>query len=86
VQYFIHQALRGLKYIHSANVLHRDLVSMTRLVSVALTVVLETIKFVDQCGCVIESSVAMLNSCAVTVDGLDLRLWHGTSRHAVGSA
>jgi len=26
VQYFIYQILRALKYIHSANVLHRDLV------------------------------------------------------------
>lgn len=26
VQYFLYQLLRGLKYIHSANVLHRDLV------------------------------------------------------------
>ena len=25
VQYFLYQILRGLKYIHSANVLHRDL-------------------------------------------------------------
>ena len=25
IQYFIYQVLRGLKYIHSANVLHRDL-------------------------------------------------------------
>ena len=25
IQYFIYQLLRGLKYIHSANVLHRDL-------------------------------------------------------------
>ena len=24
-QYFLYQILRGLKYIHSANVLHRDL-------------------------------------------------------------
>jgi serine/threonine protein kinase len=24
-QYFVYQLLRGLKYIHSANVLHRDL-------------------------------------------------------------
>jgi serine/threonine protein kinase len=26
-QYFLYQILRGLKYIHSAHVLHRDLVS-----------------------------------------------------------
>ena len=25
IQYFIYQVLRGLKYIHSANVMHRDL-------------------------------------------------------------
>jgi serine/threonine protein kinase len=26
VQFFLYQLLRGLKYIHSANVIHRDLV------------------------------------------------------------
>jgi hypothetical protein len=26
IQYFVYQILRGLKYIHSAHVLHRDLV------------------------------------------------------------
>jgi serine/threonine protein kinase len=25
IQYFVYQLLRGLKYIHSSNVLHRDL-------------------------------------------------------------
>jgi len=31
IQYFIYQILRGLKYIHSANVIHRDLVSQSIL-------------------------------------------------------
>ena len=26
IQYFVYQILRGLKHIHSANVIHRDLV------------------------------------------------------------
>lgn len=26
IQYFLYQMLRGLKFIHSANVLHRDIV------------------------------------------------------------
>jgi mitogen-activated protein kinase 1/3 len=33
VQYFIYQVLRGLKYIHSANVLHRDLKPSNLLVN-----------------------------------------------------
>jgi serine/threonine protein kinase len=33
LQYFIYQLLRGLKYIHSANVLHRDLKPSNLLVN-----------------------------------------------------
>lgn len=29
VQYFIYQILRGVKHLHSANVLHRDLVRLS---------------------------------------------------------
>ena len=32
-QYFVYQILRGLKYIHSANVLHRDLKPSNLLVN-----------------------------------------------------
>ncbi len=28
IRYFLYQLLRGLKYIHSANIIHRDLVSI----------------------------------------------------------
>jgi mitogen-activated protein kinase 3 len=28
IQYFLYQILRGLKFIHSANIIHRDLVSI----------------------------------------------------------
>lgn len=28
VQYFLYQLLRGMKYVHSANVIHRDLVCL----------------------------------------------------------
>ena len=34
VKLFIYQLLRGLKYIHSANVLHRDLKPMNLLINV----------------------------------------------------
>ena len=33
VQYFLYQLLRGLKYLHSANVLHRDLKPSNLLVN-----------------------------------------------------
>jgi mitogen-activated protein kinase 1/3 len=33
VQYFLYQLLRGLKYVHSANVLHRDLKPSNLLVN-----------------------------------------------------
>lgn len=33
LQYFVYQLLRGLKYIHSANVLHRDLKPSNLLVN-----------------------------------------------------
>lgn len=29
VKYFLYQLLRGLKFIHSANIIHRDLVSLS---------------------------------------------------------
>lgn len=31
VQYFLYQILRGLKFIHSANIIHRDLVSISKV-------------------------------------------------------
>ena len=34
VKLFVYQLLRGLKYIHSANVLHRDLKPMNLLINV----------------------------------------------------
>lgn len=38
IQYFIYQILRGLKYIHSANVLHRDIKPSNILVSAEMDV------------------------------------------------
>lgn len=32
IQTFIYQILRALKYIHSAGIVHRDLVSSTRII------------------------------------------------------
>lgn len=32
IQFFIYQILRGLKYIHSANIIHRDLVTPSFLI------------------------------------------------------
>ena len=54
IQYFIYQMLRGLKYIHSAHVIHRDLVFLAfTLASVVVPLILrvlsaETEQFVAQ--------------------------------------
>lgn len=43
IQYFIYQLLRGLKYIHSANVLHRDLKVSAKLPFIYFDCLLKTL-------------------------------------------
>ena len=49
IQYFLYQLLRGLKYIHSANVLHRDLKVLFLQFFVLDVPFLEIMTFVSIC-------------------------------------
>lgn len=46
-QYFLYQILRGVKYMHSCNVIHRDLVIVELNLSIEF-MILETVEFVGE--------------------------------------
>jgi len=53
--YFLYQILRGLKYIHSANVLHRDLKPSNLLLNTTCDLKVLTLNLCQNVACLITS-------------------------------
>lgn len=73
VCYFLYQILRGLKYIHSANVLHRDLKPSNLLLNTTCDLKV-LFNYLAKWRIIIFIRCHVTCFCGL----LDLRLWFGT--------
>jgi hypothetical protein len=73
VQFFLYQLLRGLKFVHSANVVHRDLVSDTAAAAAAAA----SLTFVHSFIRGILRNLAICSSIRIAISRSAISVWLG---------